>query len=125
MDNRLAISQARMGSVIGAIMGSLIGGLFGGLTLAYVGFIAGCVLGCVGGTLHCLESGWQLRSILLVFGGALFGLLIGPLLALPVGQLFGTGNLLVLVVTAAIGMAAGAMIGVALSMRLIRTPAAI
>ncbi len=125
MDNRLAISQARMGSLIGAITGGLLGGLFGGLSLAYVGFIAGCVLGCVGGTLHCLENGWQLRSILLVFGGALLGLLIGPLLVLPVGQLFGAGNLLILVVTAAVGMAGGAMVGVALSMRLMRTTAVI
>ncbi len=120
MENKSVICQARTGSLMGAIAGSVVGGLLGGLTLAYIGFIAGCVLGCIGGVLHCLENGWHLRSILFVFGGALLGLLIGPLLALPVGQLFGAGNLLVPVITAAIGMAGGAMIGVALSMRLAR-----
>jgi hypothetical protein len=114
-----------MGSLIGAIVGSVLGGLLGGSPLAYVGFIAGCVLGCIGGALHCIENGWQLRSILFVFGGALLGLMVGPLLVLPVGQLFGAGNLLVLVITAAIGLAGGAMAGVALSVRLLRSPAVI
>lgn len=125
MDSKLALDQARMGSLVGAIAGSIVGGFLGDWPLAYVGFIAGSVLGCIGGTLHCLENGWHLRSILFVFGGALLGLLIGPLLALPVGQLFGAGNLLVLVITAAIGMVGGAMIGVAVSMRLTRATAAI
>lgn len=125
MNNTSVISQARMGSLIGAIAGSALGGLLGGSPLAYVGFIAGCVLGCIGGALHCLENGWQLRSILFVFGGALLGLMVGPLLVLPVGQLFGAGHLLVLVITAAIGLAGGAMLGVALSVRLVRSTAAI
>lgn len=125
MNNQSVMGQARMGSLIGAIAGSMVGGLLGGWALAYVGFIAGCVLGCIGGALHCAENGWQLRSILFVFGGALLGLLIGPLLALPMGQLWGGGNLLAPVITAAIGLAGGAMAGVALSMRLARATAAI
>ncbi|NJN54063.1 MAG: hypothetical protein HC804_04485 [Anaerolineae bacterium] len=110
-----------MGSLIGAIAGIAVGGLLGGWPLAYVGFVAGCVLGCIGGALHCLENGWQLRSISMVFGGALLGLLIGPLLVLPVGQLFGSGNLLVVVITAAIGLMGGAMLGIAFSTRLVRS----
>lgn len=125
MNNQSVMRQARMGSLIGAMAGSTVGGLLGGWPLAYAGFMAGCVVGCMGGALHCLENGWQMRSILFVFGGALLGLLIGPLLALPVGQYVGGGHLLAVVMTAAVGMAGGAMAGVALSMRLVRNSASV
>lgn len=124
-NNQSVMRQARMGSLVGAMAGGLVGGLLGGWPLAYIGFIAGCVLGCIGGALHCLENGWQLRSILFVFGGALLGLLIGPVLVLPVGQYIGGGHLLALVITAAVGMAGGALAGVALSMRLVRNSASV
>ncbi len=56
MDRKLAMSQARIGSLIGAIAGSMVGGLVGGGPLAFLGFMAGCVLGCIGEALRATEQ---------------------------------------------------------------------
>ncbi len=122
MYTKSVIFRARTGSLVGAIIGVSLGGLAAGWPLAYVGLISGSLLGCIGGVLSAMENGWQPRTIVTVFGGALTGLLIGPLLVLPMVPLLGPEILLLLVVAAAGGLLMGAFLGVLVSVRLVRAP---
>lgn len=118
------LNRAMNGILLGMIAGMGVGWLAGGWPAAYVGVLIGGVLGCIASALKGLENRWQMRTILTVFGGALLGLVVGPLLLLPLARLGSVQNFLLLAVAVGMTILAGAILGVLVSMRWLRHQAA-